>query len=175
MSGGIDSFACAHVLQVKDFQIEGMFFNYGQAARRFEERAARRLCKFLGIGLEIQRLLVGNTFGQGLLVGRNALFVFAALMVLDYTRGIIAIGIHRGTPYYDCSKSFFEKVRTIVEEYTDGRIQLIAPFLEWNKGDIVKYCKIHRLPLAYTYSCEKGRVTPCGKCLSCLDRQRLEC
>ncbi len=83
------------------------------------------------------------------------------------------MGIHSGTPYYDCSKEFVSSVNSILKGYTSGEILLDAPFIDWNKEMIIQYCKDNDVPLDITYSCENGQEPPCGKCLSCLDRRFL--
>lgn len=170
MSGGIDSTACAHFLLKHDFAIEGLYFDYGQAAKEIEEQTVKRIAEYFGIYIKIERALVGREFKEGELIGRNAFLIFSALMTMDLKKGILAIGIHSGLSYYDCSINFFKKINTIVKEYTDGQIEVMAPFLEWNKGEIIEYCVKNQIPLELTYSCERGDLPGCGECLSCKDR-----
>ena len=90
-------------------------------------------------------------------------------MNFTHSSGLIAIGIHSGTNYFDCSTSFFQSVAQIVEGYTDNTIQITAPFLTWSKKDIIQYCFLEGIPLELTYSCELGLQQPCSKCLTCKD------
>jgi 7-cyano-7-deazaguanine synthase len=87
--------------------------------------------------------------------------------------GVIAIGIHSGLPYYDCGEGFVAAVQAIVDGYSAGSLKIGAPFLEWDKPTIWAFCKKHKIPIHLTYSCEKGGRAPCGKCLSCKDREAL--
>ena len=87
--------------------------------------------------------------------------------------GVIAIGIHAGTAYYDCSRSFILKAGRLVEEYTDGAITVAAPFVDWTKREIWDYCSVKEVPVNLTYSCEVGGEQPCGSCLSCKDLEAL--
>ena len=105
--------------------------------------------------------------------GRNAFFLHAALMAFKYTTGIIAIGVHSDTPYYDCSEQFIRDMQLSFDLYTDGRVGIGAPFLHWNKRDIWEYCHSKKVPIQLTYSCELGRDQPCGQCLSCKDLEAL--
>jgi 7-cyano-7-deazaguanine synthase len=106
-------------------------------------------------------------------LGRNALLTFIALMETDFQSAIIALGIHSATPYYDCSPNFLSSAQTIVDGQCDGRIRIVAPFAEWTKSEIWSYCTEKQVPLALTYSCERGGELPCGTCLSCRDLEAL--
>lgn len=173
MSGGIDSTACAHFLLKQGFIVNGLFLDYGQAAIAHEYKAIKKISGHFDIPIQILRTMIGQKYKQGEIVGRNALLIFSALMLLKPKSGIITLGVHSGTPYYDCSENFIRKANAIVSEYTDGRVELMTPFLTWHKQDIIFYCQQNKIPLKLTYSCEKGTMPPCGKCLSCIDRGEL--
>lgn len=170
MSGGIDSTACAHLLLKQGFAVEGLYFDYGHAANRVEARTVKGIAKYLNIPVKKEKVLTGHSFGPGEIVGRNAFFIFCALMTLPPRNGILALGIHGNLPYYDCSPGFLEKMNIMVREYTGGQMGIIAPFLTWNKGQIILYCVENDIPLDMTYSCERGQLPPCGRCPSCKDR-----
>ena len=48
-----------------------------------------------------------------------------------------------------------------------GKITLSAPFVDWTKKQIFDYCRLEKIPLELTYSCELGKNQPCGECSSC--------
>jgi 7-cyano-7-deazaguanine synthase len=96
-----------------------------------------------------------------------------ALTLCTVDTQIIAMGIHSGTPYYDCSPAFANRIDDFIREYTSGRTRYFSPFLRWAKNDIYEYCRNERLDLSITYSCEAGTIPPCGHCASCQDRQLL--
>lgn len=96
-----------------------------------------------------------------------------ALLVYPRFKGILSLGIHTGTPYYDCSERFIRDITPTVEGYTGGEVRIDAPFLAWDKPTIYAYCKEKGVPIHLTYSCESGTDPPCGKCLSCKDREAL--
>ena len=87
--------------------------------------------------------------------------------------GIISIGIHRGTNYYDCSEPFFKDVSFLIDQSTNGKVLLDAPFLKWNKAEIWEFCKLSNVPIGKAYSCESGSEKPCGKCQTCKDLKKL--
>jgi 7-cyano-7-deazaguanine synthase len=140
-----------------------------------EERSATQLAKLLGASLAVVNFQVPCQFGTGEIRGRNAFFVMAALMACELQSGVIALGIHAGTRYYDCTPAFLESIDRLTAEYTDGRVRTIAPFISWSKGDIFDYYVRAGLPTQLTYSCEAGTEPPCGKCASCRDRKALGC
>lgn len=175
MSGGIDSAACAAFLTAQDFRISALFVDYGQAALNQERAAVQSLASALGIKVRELAFKGAASFGPGELVGRNAFLVFAALFATRGQSNLIALGLHSGTPYYDCSPAFIDTINRAVTEYTDNAVQVIAPFVEWTKRNVYDYFMQAGLPIERTYSCETGGERTCGSCASCLDRKALEC
>jgi 7-cyano-7-deazaguanine synthase len=175
LSGGLDSAACSHLLQQAGWSVQGLFLAYGQAAATSERAAARRVAAHLGIDLLELEITGGTRFEAGELTGRNAFFVFTALLAGRIVQGGIVLGIHAGTPYYDCSPAFVKMTDQLVAEHTDGRMRLLAPLINWTKSDVLAYCRRTGIPMEITYSCEAGTVPPCGVCASCRDRTALEC
>ena len=175
LSGGIDSAACAWFLRDQGYSVRGLFVDYGQKASVFEKNAAEALSNSLGIVLDFVSLTSPCHFGAGEVTGRNAFLVFAALLTARSHRGVIALGIHSGTTYYDCSTAFAQSIDRLLAEHTDGKVRLSTPFITWSKQNIFEYYKAARLPVELTYSCEKGQMPACGTCLSCVDRRTLGC
>jgi 7-cyano-7-deazaguanine synthase len=154
-------------------KVRGLFIDHGQAAANQEEAAVRALASKLQIEVSACRLSNASKLKAGELIGRNAMLIFAGLFIGECKDGILAIGIHAGTEYYDCSPAFLNVAARLVSDQTDGKISLLAPFLDWTKKDVFDYFLSAKLPLELTYSCEAGTVPVCGKCASCRDRQML--
>jgi 7-cyano-7-deazaguanine synthase len=173
VSGGIDSTACIHYYLDQDFDVRGVFIDYAQAASDKELCSAKNIASYYKIKLNHIIIKTPQIFSEGEIIGRNAFLVIATLLSLPKFRGIIALGIHSGVPYYDCSELFVRDINRIYDGYTDGQVILDAPFLKWNKKMIYEYCKDNNVPIHLTYSCELGGDKPCGKCRSCLDRSAL--
>jgi len=169
-SGGVDSLCCAHFLLSRGFKVSALHVNYGQLAYKSEAKASRDLCDILGINIQEVSFLSKKTFGSGEVSSRNLFLLSVAMMCKGPNYSVVAIGIHDGTKYYDCSKSFFSDIRKIVNEMTDSKVELLAPFLDWEKSEIYKYALDNCLPVGVTYSCESGEQISCGECLSCQDR-----
>jgi 7-cyano-7-deazaguanine synthase len=174
MSGGIDSAACAALFRRQGFAVSGMFIDFGQAAAGEERTAIGRLSSHLGIHVREVKA-GGGDFGVGEIVGRNAFLLTTALMFGGVDKGLIALGVHAGTGYVDCSQSFVDRMKCLVEELTGGCVSVSAPFISWEKAQIVSYARRTGLPIELTYSCESGSNPPCGTCASCRDRMVIEC
>lgn len=169
-SGGIDSTACiAYYLELK-YGAEAMFINYGHPANHVEHQHLLQVCQRYGVPVSMLTLHGANIMYPGEIRGRNAFFIIAALMAKPNHNGLIALGIHSDSPYYDCGDRFVELMQELVINYTDGTVKLDLPLIEMNKLEILDYCKAHNVPLELTYSCELGTVPPCGHCPSCKDR-----
>lgn len=173
-SGGVDSGACAHYLAGEGHEVHPLFVDYGQRAAIPEIAAASKLSCAMGLTLHSVKMSMNRSFGAGEIRGRNAFLIFSTILSSIYDEPCaIALGIHAGTPYYDCTPAFLCSVDRLVAEQSDGRARVIAPFLMWSKRHIFEYFTESKLPLELTYSCEAGEVPPCGVCLSCQDRKRL--
>jgi 7-cyano-7-deazaguanine synthase len=175
MSGGIDSAACAHLLAWQGNAINAVFINHGQAAATAEECAVREITTRMGADLSCYSVLGSEPFTAGELVGRNAFLVFAALFLTRARPGILAMGIHGGTPYWDCSEGFAREMERLVAEHTDGKVVFVAPFLNWTKSEVYEYFLTTGVDVSVTYSCEAGTIPVCGRCASCRDRKALGC
>ena len=175
LSGGLDLAACLHFLKLKGREVRGVFVDFGQAAALQERLAVEKLASHFGVPLQILQAKGPSLFGAGEIAGRNAFLILSAMVLGGIGRGVIAIGTHAGTSYYDCSELFLSRMNTLIEEYTGGQLTVYAPFISWYKPEIVKYFMEEKLPLEATYSCELGTIPPCGACASCEDRKALQC
>lgn len=168
LSGGLDS-ATALAVMAEDGNVpETLFIDYGQPPASEERAAARMITKEYGTShreIEIRRLKIG----PGEIRGRNALLLLAALMTAPET-GTVVLATHLGSPYWDCSDDFLVKMQLLFDGYTDGRVQLLAPFARKGKGDLYRLAESLGVPIDLTYSCELASG-PCGRCLSCKDAE----
>jgi 7-cyano-7-deazaguanine synthase len=167
-SGGIDSTACIKYYQDLRFEVQGLFVDYGQRAKHKEWECVQKIADFYDIKLESLTIQHQGKLSFGEIQGRNGILIMAAMLAKPEFKGLISLGIHAGSPYYDCSKTFAKKMSVLVTECSDGRLKLDFPFIEWDKKMIYSYCKDMEVPIHLTYSCEQGDI-PCGKCQSCLD------
>lgn len=173
LSGGIDSAACVAFYLQRGFKVECIHWTFGQAASVPEQAAAQRVANHYGVPLTILQWSGSTEFATGEIVGRNAFLLFGALMETGGQSGIMAMGVHAGTSYFDCTKTFVHLLQRVIDGYCDGTVQISAPFVDWSKHDIFQFCVTAGVPVELTYSCETGTAQPCGDCLSCRDRSAL--
>ena len=173
VSGGIDSAACLDFFQRRGDTVHGLFVDYGQAARLQEAAAVTKMSDHYRVPIERIVLKSQSEFLTGEITGRNLFLLATGLMLYPFTSGGLALGIHSGTNYYDCSSDFLMVANQIVTEYSSGTIPLVAPFIDISKPSIYEYAIANSIPIELTYSCELGVVPPCGQCLSCQDRNDL--
>jgi 7-cyano-7-deazaguanine synthase len=173
-SGGLDSTAVLHMLLGQHFDVQTLFIDYGQAAASQEWAHAEKLARQHHVGLQMVQVKSNGEFRPGEITGRNSLLISVAVTFGSIGRGLLALGIHSGTGYYDCSPDFVMRMGHLVSEQTAGRLRLYAPFVDWTKRDIWDYCLVSNVPVGMTYSCETGGQAPCGVCPSCRDRRQLD-
>ena len=168
-SGGVDSTTLLCLCVERGTEPGALFIDHGQAAAQSENAAVARLSSHLGLSYRRVRYN-GSKFGSGEIRGRNAYLLHTALMEFPGQSGIVAIGIHAGTGYEDCSPEFVDVMRRSFELHTGGAIDVVAPFLHWTKQEVYGLAARLRVPFEETYSCEAAN-TPCNRCRSCIDRQ----
>lgn len=173
MSGGLDSAVCLDYYIQSRHTTRTLFIDYGQASATLEFDAAGKVARHFRTSLDRVKVDGSLEYTGGFVRGRNAFLLMAALMYFEGSSGLIAIGIHNGTTYADCGKDFVELMRSTFDLYSAGSIALDAPLLNWSKGEIWNYAVERGVPICDTYSCELGRVQPCGDCLSCKDMEKL--
>jgi len=175
LSGGIDSAACLRFLKNQEYTTQAIFVDYGQLSRAYEMVAARAIADHFNTPLTLIRLVGASRQSAGEIAGRNAFLLMTGLLEIGKANGVLALGVHAGTPYYDCTPNFIDEMQVLFDLYTDGRIRIVAPFLDWTKQQIWQYACISHVPLDLTYSCERGENQPCNLCSSCADLRRLRC
>ncbi len=169
LSGGMDSTACLHFYKKEDYNVTPLYINFGQIAAPNELTAARNVCQHYNLELRTLNCIGDKQFSNGNISGRNAFLLITALMHFDFKYAIIALGIHTGTDYQDCTPEFLNRMQTVYDLYKNGTIKIGAPFIKWTKNEIYDYCLLNNIPLKLTYSCELGLKQPCGICKSCKD------
>ncbi len=173
LSGGADSAACLAFYLEMGRNPCALFVDYEQRSVAEEHEAALAVAEHYGIPLKLTTWRGPRDRTIGYVQGRNAFLALAAFLELPASATAVALGLHSGTGYPDCSHYFINAVDAVYHTYTP-RVSVIAPFLDWSKADIWAYAKSRQVPLNLTYSCERGGLPPCMACDSCLDRKALE-
>lgn len=108
---------------------------------------------------------------------RNGLFLsVAASIALSKDCSVIYYGAHAddaaGSAYPDCSVDFNEAMNKAIYEGSGKQLKIEAPFVGKSKADIVAMGLKLNAPYELTWSCYEGHDKPCGKCGTCIDRQK---
>lgn len=86
----------------------------------------------------------------------------------------IVIGAHAddaaGNAYADCSLDFIRSMDKAISTGTYGKINIVAPFVNDNKSQVVACGLKLKVPYNKTWSCYLGADKACGKCGTCIDR-----
>jgi 7-cyano-7-deazaguanine synthase len=173
LSGGVDSASCVGFLAALGTPLRTLFVDYGQLAAERELAASSSVARHYRVQHDYVMCMRASQKPAGLIPGRNAFLLFAALLEGGTTPRSIALGIHAGTPYFDCTLGFVERMQALFDSYADGAVRILTPFLQWTKPDIWQYALEHDIPLHLTYSCERGQEQACGLCSSCRDLESL--
>lgn len=168
-SGGVDSSTVAAGLVAHGLKPDLLFVDYGQPARSRERQAVTEIAETFDLPLTTIKVDGGIAAQAGEIPARNLMLVALAAAV-GPNAASVHLGIHAGTGYRDCSAEFVALMQRVLDFHSDGRTQLVAPFLHWPKGDVLEHARTLGIPLEITYSCETG-AEPCGQCRSCEDRQ----
>jgi 7-cyano-7-deazaguanine synthase len=195
LSGGLDSTTALALAKSQEHEIQTVGFKYGSKHNVFENKAAREIAARYQVpfrlidfspavqGFKSNLMADGGAIPEGhyeaanmsqtVVPGRNIIFssILAGLAwSLEFDE--IWLGIHQGdhTIYPDCRPSFFIAMRKAIEEGTDGRVTMKAPFLDTNKAGIVKQGLVLKVPYELTRTCYKAQSYACGKCGACCER-----
>jgi 7-cyano-7-deazaguanine synthase len=170
LSGGIDSTTTLSYYKENGYQVETYFVNYGHVANNVEFEHAETISKYYDTRLNVLKFS-GAAYGESLeITGRNAFLIISVLMANQSNSRIISAGIHKGSDYYDCNEGFIMSMKSLIDGYTNGSVQLDLPLIKMTKTEIVAYCKLHEVPIEQTFSCQLGGNMPCGNCPSCIER-----
>lgn len=106
---------------------------------------------------------------------RNGLFLSsAASIALSNDCSVIYYGAHSddaaGNAYPDCSSDFNDAMNLAIYLGSGKQLEIIAPFVNLTKADVVKKGLELGVPYEMTWSCYEGSDKPCGVCGTCRDR-----
>ncbi|MDD6826947.1 MAG: 7-cyano-7-deazaguanine synthase QueC [Oscillospiraceae bacterium] len=108
---------------------------------------------------------------------RNGLFLSsAASIAISKDCSVIYYGAHSddaaGNAYPDCSSDFNDAINRAIYIGSGKQLTVEAPFVNMTKADVVKTGIELNVPYELTWSCYLGDDKPCGKCGTCIDRQK---
>lgn len=195
LSGGLDSSTLLGYLIHQGMKPYCVSFTYGSKHNKYENKAAKDVANFYDVSLiELDLSVVFGNFKSDLLLNggnipeghytdktmgatvvpsRNIIFL-SILSGLAWTVGApyIAIGIHAGDHaiYPDCSTEFYKAMDSALYLGTDKKVQMIAPFVNIDKKEVVRTGYSLGVPFQLTRTCYKDQEIACGKCGSCVER-----
>ena len=118
------------------------------------------------------------------LTGRNlVLLTKAGVVAARHGAHRIALGPLAGNPFPDARPEFFASLSHSLSLGLDHKIDIATPFLEWDKGDVIKRGVALKVPLELTLSCMSPRAGAtgatgatgapmhCGLCSKCRERR----
>lgn len=195
-SGGLDSTVLLYHLRAQGDEVRCLGIDYGQRHRR-ELDAARDICSELGVECRvadlasIAPLLAGSSqtsddidVPEGhyteermkltVVPNRNMIMLSVAIgwaVSLRYDR--VAYAAHGGDhPIYpDCRPEFIEAMRRAAALCDWHPVEIVAPFADRTKADLVRLGAGLNVPFAKTWSCYGGRDVHCGRCGTCVERR----
>jgi 7-cyano-7-deazaguanine synthase len=200
MSGGLDSTVLGYLLRSQGYDLSVISFDYGQRHRK-ELDFARAISAELGaewtlIDLSaggIGKLLGGSaltdaaidvpeghyaaeTMRLTVVPNRNAIILaIACAAAASSGAENVAFAVHSGDhPIYpDCRPAFVQAFEAMERVALEGmaEIQVLAPFMDKTKTDIVRIGSQLGVPFERTWSCYNGRAIHCGACGTCYERR----
>lgn len=107
---------------------------------------------------------------------RNGLFLSVATSIALANHCLeIYYGAHQddaaGNAYPDTSQEFNQAMNHAIFLGSGNQIQVVAPFINKSKKDIVKIGLELEVPYELTWSCYEGKEKACGRCGTCIDRK----
>lgn len=194
LSGGVDSVTLLH--KEKQRIALAVTFDYGSNHNVREIECAVCQCRDLGIEhIVIPLDFMGRYFSSSLLSGaedipsgnyddenmrstvvpfRNGIMLSVACGLAE-SRGLkkVMIANHGGDHaiYPDCRPGFVKAMSEAMREGTYDGVEIMAPFTDISKTDIVRIGSSLGVDYSHTYSCYKGGEKHCGECGTCRERR----
>lgn len=113
-------------------------------------------------------------FRNGLLLSSVAAIAMSLVEEGNYDKGYVFLGAHAddaaGEAYADCSSKFTDAMNNAIKIGTYDKVEVMAPFVDITKKDIVNIGLSLGVPYELTWSCYEGGEKACGTCGTCIDR-----
>ena len=194
-SGGMDSTTLLYQLIKEGKEVKAISFNYGQR-HIIELEQAKKTCEKLGIehkiiDMSFMKDVASNSSLTGdiatphghyeaenmkLTVVPNRNMIMASIAIgwavnLNYNE--VALGVHAGDHaiYPDCRPEFISTLGHIARIANFVPIEIYAPFLNIDKGNIAIIGKELGVDYSLTHTCYEGKEVPCGLCGACQERK----
>jgi len=198
LSGGMDSTTLAYLAKDMGYDILALHLNYSQRTEKKERECAIKVADNLDaadfveinvdyfakfgassltdMNIDVEPGVLGKADHPNTYVPfRNANLISIATSYCESRNGdAVFIGVQSGdhTGYPDCTPKFIQAMQNVITIGTqsDKKIQLLTPFVELNKTEILKKGITLKVPYEDTWSCYSENDCACGVCSSCLAR-----
>ena len=194
VSGGMDSVTMLHDLYSQGHEIQVISFNYGQ--RHIKElKVAKENAEALGLKHTVVEMgFMSDLLSNSALTGdidvpeghyedenmkltavpnRNMIMASIAIgYAVNLEYDTVALGVHSGDHaiYPDCRPKFIEILNEVARIANYQPIEVIAPYINMNKVNIVARGSEIGVDYSKTWTCYKGLDKACGRCGSCQER-----
>lgn len=194
-SGGLDSTVALYWARGNFESVETVSFNYGSKHNEKEHEHALKTCAKLGIKNTCIDLDFMNKYFKSALLQsggdipegayneenmsstvvpfRNGIMLsVAAGLAESRDLNVLVLGNHSGdhTIYPDCRPEFIAGITEAINKGTCNNVEVVSPFCNITKTDIVALGEKLGVDFSLTYSCYKGGDKHCGKCGTCQER-----
>lgn len=195
LSGGIDSATALYWALKQSYTVLAVTYNHRSRPSR-EREAARIIAHRAGVShLEIELPFLQTAADimkenidafkeikvpEGYVPTRNLIFYTLAAYYAEIYRANYIIGGHLETDsieFPDATPGFFMAIEQIINDTrlnegpnVTNRINLLMPFLQRSKADVVRIARELKVPLELTWSCYHDGTEQCGECESCSER-----
>jgi len=194
VSGGADSSTMLAYLLSEGFEVHCVWFDYGSTQNPYEMKAIQAITDHYKVPLSIisikdamsdfksaltrkQDIPEGyynkDNMSATVVPARNIVFIsLAAGFAWSIDYNYVALAIHSGDHfvYPDTRPEFYNAMKEAIFEGTDKRITLLAPFLYYDKRDIIRKGLELNVPYELTRTCYKDQPVACGRCGACVER-----
>lgn len=194
LSGGIDSTVALYWAKKEGYNLIALSFNYKNRPEN-EIKATKKLSELISIKLiEVNLpfleeaidlkfdgypILSALNAPEGYIPSRNIIFYSIAAFFADAYGIQTIIGGHINSDaelFPDASSSFFKKLEHLISigRHTNDnkKMEILLPLKSKTKIEVLDLAKKLDVPLEFTWSCYGDGKKPCGKCLSCIKRER---
>ena len=198
ISGGLDSSVLVHWISKNiDADIYTVAFNYGQRHSReldcaeFQSKSVNAInhklidLRFLSslitnsaltntsIDVPSAREVIGDPQNLSYVPNRNMIMLS---ILAGYAESVGATDIYYGAQnadrqgYWDCTPEFLQSINDVLHLNYKNQIEIKAPFVDWDKTDIINVGVELRVDFKQTHTCYNGTEVACGKCVSDANR-----
>ncbi len=196
ISGGMDSVVAFHDALRTHEVVGALSFDYGSKHNHREIPFARWQTALTTVPHQVIDLgFIGHLFDSDLLKSGGAIpeghyeEVTMKSTVVPFRNGIflaiaagyaesvgaqgLVIAAHAGDHaiYPDCRETFMAPMAAAIAQGTYAGIQVLRPFIDWRKEEIVARGLQLKVDFAQTWSCYQGGEIHCGRCGTCVERR----